>query len=67
MLAQPARERGESPAAITARDSTLAHARSAPLSLRRYAALPSPPKGGEGGVGCAVRCVRRDGWGEHPL
>jgi hypothetical protein len=54
MLAQPARERGDSAGGIAARDSTLAHARSAPLSLRRYASLPSPPKGGEGGVGYAV-------------
>jgi hypothetical protein len=54
MLAKPARERGESPATIVARNLTLANARSAPLSLRRYAALPSPPKGGEGGAGCAV-------------
>jgi hypothetical protein len=48
MLAQPARERGESAGGITAPNSTLANARSAPLSLRRYASLPSPPKGGEG-------------------
>ena len=49
MLAQPARERGESAGGIAAHNSTLANARSAPLSLRRYASLPSPPKGGEGG------------------
>jgi hypothetical protein len=57
MLAKPARERGESPAAITAPNSTLAHARSAPLSLRRYASLPSPPEGGEGGARQAIGCI----------
>jgi hypothetical protein len=55
MLAQPARERGASAGgsftAITTPNSTLANARSAPLSLRRSASLPSPPKGGEGGAG----------------
>jgi hypothetical protein len=54
MLAQPARERGESAGGDTARDFTRADARSTPLSLRRYAALPSPPKGGEGGTRCTV-------------
>lgn len=60
MLAQPARERGESTASSTARNSTLATARSAPLSLRRYASRPSPPKGGEGGAGCAVGWFGQD-------
>jgi hypothetical protein len=59
MLAQPARERGESAGNIAARNSTFANARSAPLSLRRYASLPSPPEGSEGGR------TKRDGRIRH--
>jgi hypothetical protein len=60
MLAQPARERGESARGDTARDFTRADARSAPLSVRRYTALPSLPKGGEGGWICVDDKNRED-------